>query len=775
MKIAITTLLSIVLYTSTLFAYSYIQVVDPRNGGFWTQGTIKKATVIISPQGDYALYDLELELGVGKLSNSKSYDSLEITCNFSLPAGSYVTAASLLIGTEWVQANVLPRPEAHAIYEGFVKRRVDPLIVYKNYDDTYVLKIFPISPTNTRTMRLSYAMPLLSTNGFQSADVVLDLIKASQEPVDVSVLIKKTDDFPSPTIGGIACKDSQNKPGYVEATISNTNTSPTIVSSQKTKPIQFSSSTSNSEITYSLSCKPQELFDLHDFKKYVFIIDNDPQSIEDSIYSYRYSNNTYIKEFSKTRTIYPVANDDLWNEFNQILELADSGDSCKVFLKNNGIYVSNWIAITPENIQKLIQILKANDDTYKANLKELLLAAKTDIELDGVIPFLITNNKQMMYKPSSEIQKEARSIAFELNVSKSIYVWDITLLNTKSVAYYFNNNFVSELYNLLFHSSQRNYYYSLYSLSDLHKNFSLIRTNELSKVLLFSVTSRSNTGIVFDKYISNTDYMLPGTVYTELGKITEGTKLYTDISFLYKGKRYAASYEFDISDKQNTLLENAWAVKMVDKLNSLYINEAYEEAEKISTNKGILTQNTAMLAIEPGAEITPCYTCPDWNNTRLMLEDRMVVSNNIALATAYMPFEWYNQGYLTESYDAGFNDGITYIEQSIEKNNTELYDNGYAAGYADGIFNCNMGVKEKSAIEAYPTEFTTELQVIVYSNKPQIVEVYTANGIFIESFTITKVVKLQHVNSVLFSMPSGTYVLKTTINGEVSYAKVFKK
>ncbi|HRS20052.1 MAG TPA: VIT domain-containing protein, partial [Bacteroidales bacterium] len=190
MKIVVTTLLSIVLYTSTLFAYSYIQVVDPRNGGLWTQGTIKKATVIISPQGDYALYDLELELGVGKLSNSKSYDSLEITCNFSLPAGSYVTAASLLIGTEWVQANVLPRPEAHAIYEGFVKRRVDPLIVYKNYDDTYVLKIFPISPTNTRTMRLSYAMPLLSTNGFQSADVVLDLIKASQEPVDVSVLIK---------------------------------------------------------------------------------------------------------------------------------------------------------------------------------------------------------------------------------------------------------------------------------------------------------------------------------------------------------------------------------------------------------------------------------------------------------------------------------------------------------------------------------------------------------------------------------------------------------
>lgn len=758
---------------STVFAYTSLQVNDPRNGGLWARGTINQAKVTITPQGNYMLYEMELELGVGKVSHSQTYDSLEITCNFDLPAGAYVKSAALLIGSEWITADIMSRKEAHAIYEGFVKRRIDPLIIYKNYGDSYLFKIFPISPSQSRTMRLSYVMPILSNNGFETAGLLTGLFKASENPVDVKVLIKKTSDFPNPISNNTVFTDSKEQSGYVEATISSTNIT-SISSSKKTEPILFSSSTNtNNEITYSLSFKPQDLFTLEDPKKYIFIIDNDPQIIQDSIYSYQYTETGYERQFNKTRTIKPITNEVLYNELKNMLNLTNVGDQCKVYIKNNSVFVSDWITITPQNIEILIQSVSENDNSYKANIKELLLAAKSDIELENATTILISNNKQMMYKPFDEIQTEAQSIAAQLNLSKSIHVWDISALyNDTDAYYYFSNRFVSQLSYVL--QTTNRYYYSnkVYYISDFVQLFNQIKSNTTSKILLLNVSTRSNDGVIFDKYTPNNKSYDPNFTYTELGKITKGSIFLADISFLYKGKRYNGSYQFPIDSAQNIILEGAWAVKIVDVLNEVYSEESKKEAESISTANSVLTQNTAMLAIEPGVEITPCYNCPDWNNTRWMFDDMMIVP--FEMTGISNSIEYYG-GYDSYSYDEGFNDGMKYSEESIDTVNTQSYDNGYAAGYADGVFNCNAADQKDSNIEAYPTEFSNELKVIVYSNKPQLVEVYSAQGILLESFTITKAKELNNSNSVLFSLPSGTYIFKTTIDGVVSYATVFKK
>ncbi|OQA95159.1 MAG: Vault protein inter-alpha-trypsin [Bacteroidetes bacterium ADurb.Bin217] len=765
-SIAIVFFLSLV---SNLLAYTSLHVTDPRNGGLWAQGIISKASVIITPKADYLLYEMELELGVGKISHTNTYDSLEITCNFDLPAGAYITNASLLIGNEWITAEIMPRKEAHAIYEGFVKRRIDPLIVYKNYGDSYMFKIFPIAATQKRTMRLTYAMPIVSTNGFESAGLLTDLFKASENVVDVKVLLKKSTEFPNPIIGTIPFQDSNEHADYVEAIVPS-NAMSYISSSKKTEAIRFSTSTNNTEITYSLSFKPHEVFALEDPKKFIFIIDNDPQIIQDTIFTYNYTESGYVRQFNKTRTIQPLANNILYTQIKNMLANTKVGDMCKIYLKNNGVYITDWIHITPETIETLIQTLSANDDSYKANIKELLFAAKTDIEQENTVAILLSNNKQMVYKSYDEIQTEAAHIAFELNMSKPINVWNISSFYDNENGLSFYNGFVSELSNVLY-PSQRYYYYQMYYLSDFVDNFNRIQINNTSKILLLNVSTRSDIGVIFDKYASTTKNIIPTTTYTELGKITGGNKFIADISFLYKGKRYVGTFEFPIDTSQNTLLEDAWAVKMVDELNSIYSAEATAEAEKISTENAILTQNTAMLAIEPGVEITPCYNCPDWNNTRWVLNDILVPFETGVFASSVS----YYGGYDSYSYEEGFNDGILFSEQAIETENANSYDNGYAAGYADGIFNCNAAEQKDSDLEAYPTEFTTELQVIVYSNKQQIVEVYTASGVFVESFAITKVKELEQSNSLMFGLPSGTYILKTTIDGKVSYATVFKK
>ena len=257
------------------FSQSNISINDPRNGGLWAKGNITKTSVTITPQGDYFYYDLELEFTSGKISTAKeSYDSLEISCNFNLPSGSFIKSASLLINNEWVDAKLMPRKEAHAIYEGLVKRRIDPLIIYKNYGDNYLFKIFPLNPQSSRTMKMTYAISSNSLNGNKSAGLPMDIVKASETPVDLKVSIKKSTDFPNPQFVGLTnvnFKESENGE-YLEAVIPASSTISNIISSKESSSTQFSSSKNQNDITYKFSFKATDEFTLEDPKKYLFIV-----------------------------------------------------------------------------------------------------------------------------------------------------------------------------------------------------------------------------------------------------------------------------------------------------------------------------------------------------------------------------------------------------------------------------------------------------------------------------------------------------------------------
>ncbi|MFQ3578884.1 MAG: VIT domain-containing protein [Bacteroidales bacterium] len=258
--------LTLFFFTSFVtMAYFSLNVNDPRNGGFWSQGTINTAKITLTNQGTFTQVELEMELGVQTAGTKTGYDSLEIVCDFDLPYGAFIKSAALYIEHQWINAELMTRKEAHAIYEGLVKRRIDPLIIYKNSEIQYKFKIFPIAAAGTRTMRMTYVAPTENIKGNKSSAIPMELFNVSATPVNISLYIKENDDFKDLQIesatGTIALSPSKEKEGYLEAQFSSDNKVKNIVSSNQIKPIQFEAAKHQGAYSYKLSFTPKDLFE----------------------------------------------------------------------------------------------------------------------------------------------------------------------------------------------------------------------------------------------------------------------------------------------------------------------------------------------------------------------------------------------------------------------------------------------------------------------------------------------------------------------------------
>lgn len=797
-----------------LVANSSISVNDPRNGGLWARGTITSASVAINPQGDYFYYDLQLELGVGTVSQTDTYDSLEVSCSFDLPAGSFIKSAALLINNEWIDAQLMPRKEAHAIYEGIVQRRKDPLIIYKNYGDNYLFKIFPISMKGTRSMKITYGIASSTLGGNKSAGLPIDIIKASETPVDLKVLMKKSDDFPDPKIAGSEAFKQSSNPEYLETVVSSTSEFPTITSSKAADAVRFSSSTNKNDITYKFTIQPNEAFALNDAKKYLFIIDNDPSDCFDTTYTSIYDTVTkmYVQTIYQVNTIKAYDNEKLYTDVARMLATASSDDLFNIIIKNNGTYVasSSWITVSPAAIETAIANLRANDDSYQADIKSLLLSSTNLVNEDNVIPILLTNNKQVKLRDYSNASLLATEIAKDLSFNKTINVWDISSVRNSNVYYYYYgyyNAFVQQLAQRL---SKANYGYSstVYYSSYFDSYFSSLRNTAKAKLLLLNVSTHVDNGSIFDRTISTPSGMMPSNTYTEYGKITEGTTFYAEVSFRFKGKQYLKKYQFPIDKKENVIINDAWAVEITNALNSTYSTEGVAEAEKISTEAGVLTQNTSFLALEPGIEITPCKDCPDWNNWTgpiwrwndfVISEPRLISfasdskvfslaeNSSTSVVSATTPTNTTTTTGATPSssvdntsyYDAGYKAGKADAETNCSSSSDVAYSQGYSKGYAEAKAAKETAQDIKAvgdaALRAYPTPFKGELTIEVGESGAVTVTVYNASGEYIESFTVTKSTTITGSNSKLASLPAGVYILKAIVNGEAKQINIIKE
>jgi len=187
-----------------LQAYNYLYVSDPQ---FWDQdeGTIEKAEFTIHPRGIYMEVGMYLTLSAQDTWFNGSENPLEIVLDFDLPDNAMVTDSWLWINEDIIQADIKDRWTAAAIYNDIVGRRQDPSILFKQGDNQYQLRVFPLAADSTRRVKVTYLVPGDWSEGKVSVPLPVNLLKTSKNPIKkIQVQSFISSDFANPRISQFA-------------------------------------------------------------------------------------------------------------------------------------------------------------------------------------------------------------------------------------------------------------------------------------------------------------------------------------------------------------------------------------------------------------------------------------------------------------------------------------------------------------------------------------------------------------------------------------------
>ena len=165
-----------------LSAWTSLRVQNPDNRDSQT-GVIEEAVLTVRPHGIYLQYDMYLTFSAGEWQHEKG-EQLEIQYFFDLPENAIVNDAWLWVGEDIMKAKIMSRWEAYQIYEEIVSRRKDPLVFYKNWGNSYELRIYPLLPEETRRIKISYLVPATWTDQYVMGNLPTDLLMASAEIPD---------------------------------------------------------------------------------------------------------------------------------------------------------------------------------------------------------------------------------------------------------------------------------------------------------------------------------------------------------------------------------------------------------------------------------------------------------------------------------------------------------------------------------------------------------------------------------------------------------------
>lgn len=181
-------ILGLLLWAMPEQAKAQLKVGDPRTSWYTSQGTIEEATISVKPLGAYYEIGLYLTFSARGTQWYNKADSLEITYNFELPAEAIVHDSWLWIGDDIIKAKILDRWTAGQIYEGYVKRRTDPSILYKHSATRYELRVFPMAGNQKRRVKLSYLVPADWKINQSSVKLPVSLLTMSRYVSKVTVL-----------------------------------------------------------------------------------------------------------------------------------------------------------------------------------------------------------------------------------------------------------------------------------------------------------------------------------------------------------------------------------------------------------------------------------------------------------------------------------------------------------------------------------------------------------------------------------------------------------
>ena len=131
-----------------------IQLVTPKNE---SAIEIQKATTKVEILGNLAETTIELTF------YNPNNRQLEGTLEFPLIEGQNITGLALDINGEMREAVPVPKAKGREVFEAIERRRVDPALLEQTAGNNFKLRVYPILPRGTRTVRIQYQEVLTNT------------------------------------------------------------------------------------------------------------------------------------------------------------------------------------------------------------------------------------------------------------------------------------------------------------------------------------------------------------------------------------------------------------------------------------------------------------------------------------------------------------------------------------------------------------------------------------------------------------------------------------
>ena len=589
-----------------------MRVVDPKTTWRAATPTITEATISARPRGLYVEYGVYLTYSAQTTSYNTVRDTLEIQHYFQLPQGSAVNDSWLWVENTIMKALLWDRWSATSVYEGIVKRRQDPSILYKNGTTNYEFRIFPLVGNQTRRVKLNFYVPAKWSPSQLTAPLPLSMLLTSLKIPNVNLIVYESNDWNAPSIDLVPnlVWTTENDPTFglsKKATLSGLNylsAANITYKSVENKPYFFSYSPlagTTDEGHYQMAFLPKAIV-------------NDETSIPKKI--------LFLIDYEATNTAF--SNQQILNIIKKNLrENLSPRDSFNIFYNRltTRKVNSKWVVADSANIERAFSTMAdpsvgiGNSSILTSILAEGYDFIKT--QKGGEVMLLSSNDA---FSAVTSVQSLYNDLVQQYKPLPITHVFDFASRNFQpsiwyQSRYYYGNEL---LYNVLTSNTRGNFVnltnWGTIPISDVEKGASDI-FQQLVPYSPIDVTIKPTVGLTYERYnLQDNTLNLINQPYTQVGKYKGTLPLNVEITTtnalnqIVTGKLTLQGNATAQNDSSNRQIHGANKIRVLEATpsNNSLISRIIQESKA----HRILSNYTAFIALEPNLQ-TPCDTCRD--------------------------------------------------------------------------------------------------------------------------------------------------------------------
>jgi hypothetical protein len=574
--------------------YSYLTVSDPRSGWWNDQGTIEEAEIHVRPKGIFMDIDLFLTFSARDSYFSPS-DTLEVVLYFELPQDAIVHDSWLWFGEDTLVARLLDKWTATSIYEGVVKRRRDPSILQRLYNNQYELRIFPMAANQTRKVKISFMLPTRWNKEKVSVSLIDELLETSKYPVqNLKVITWEDETWKNPVLQGAAgisftAQNSASLGAHYRADVG-TQYLNNLLSVSFDSPVQdgvyISKYKNGEEGIYQMAMLPSTFVDTESGQKVAVLFDYD-------------ISNTNLS----TDQVLQLARDLLQQNLSP-------HDSFNLLFSNISITKASnkWLPADSATITNTFKGLSKPLSSY-SNLPTLISAGIDFIKTNGNMGKIVLISNSSNYGDSQIANKLLNDLMALMDPIFPFYIADYN--NTSNDYYYING--MSYYNNEYLFANLSKFTKGSYEKMLDNKTFTEVLENTLQflggSIRSFDLYTKLSNGICYSRYMlgSGTDIVYLNSPILQVGKFKGEFPFEINYSGEYNSEIISDEIILDEADilASDSSLEAVWAGIYIQHMEKqTQTNDVISDIIQSSLSERVLSLYTAFLCIEEA--FLPC-------------------------------------------------------------------------------------------------------------------------------------------------------------------------